>query len=44
MLFLKVRVLDIDLENLILINSEDLKNSQYFPQDRVVVEIILMGD
>ena len=38
MLFLKVRVLVIDLENLILINSEDLKNSQYFPQDRVVVE------
>lgn len=38
MLFLKVRVLDIDLENLVLINSEDLKSSQYFPQDRVVVE------
>ena len=38
MLFLRVRVLDIDLENLVLINSEDLKSSQYFPQDRVVVE------
>ncbi|ACV25210.1 AMP phosphorylase [Methanocaldococcus fervens] len=38
MLFLKVRVLDINLENLALINSEDLKNSQYFSQDRVVIE------
>ncbi|ENN95687.1 thymidine phosphorylase [Methanocaldococcus villosus KIN24-T80] len=38
MLFLKAKILDIDLENIVLINYDDLKNSQYFSQDRVVIE------
>ncbi|WP_456418722.1 AMP phosphorylase [Methanocaldococcus infernus] len=37
MLFLKVRLLDIDLLDLVLINPEDIKSSQYFPGDRVVL-------
>ena len=37
MLFLKAKLLDIDLLDLILVNPNDLKASQYFAGDRVVL-------